>query len=64
MARSRGLASKKQKTKKKRKRLLGFPGSPTSGKHFSLIFELLWAMTENASWEKEESQETILKEAL
>ena len=43
---------------------LGLPGSPTSGKHFSLIFGLLWVMIENASWEKEESQETILKEAL
>ena len=62
MARSRGPS--KQKNNKKRKRLLGLPGSPTSGKHFSLIFGLLWLMTENASWEKEESQETIMKEAL
>lgn len=62
MARSRGTSN--QKTKKKKKRLLGLPGSPTSGKHFSLIFGLLWVMIENASWEKEESQETILKEAL
>ena len=63
MAKIRG-PSKQKNNKKKGKGCWGLPGSPTSGKHFSLIFGLLWVMTENASWEKEESQETILKEAL